>query len=206
MPKLSNEKKQERRELILNKAFEQFAKKGYAATGMRDIIAACNMSKGGLYTYFDSKRSILLNVIERFDKKKRFEINESMSASEMLSTYITGRLRAMQEKDNQKYVRIALEFWGFVLKDQTLMQITDNRYEYFKDTLYRILQKGISSSEFQSQYPVPNIVYHIMCSINGAAVLSSYMGRVITDQEIAAIVCMHLDALTGKGVKINDKY
>lgn len=198
MPKIPDDKKQQRREMIIDTAFELFAQKGYSATGMRDIMSACNMSKGGIYVYFDSKKDILLNIIQRYDDVTYFDTEKSISASETLSTYMANGLKALQYEQSRKYVRIALEFWGFLHKDQTLEKINEDRREHYKSTWFHIIQKGIDNGEFHSKYPIDNIIYHIMCSMNGAAVLSSHMDSVITDQQIETIVSSHLDILTCK--------
>ena len=51
-----------RRREIVSAAAEVFAEKGYAATTTREIADAADMAEGTLYTYFVSKREILLAV------------------------------------------------------------------------------------------------------------------------------------------------
>jgi TetR/AcrR family transcriptional regulator, transcriptional repressor for nem operon len=52
------------RELILDNAFELFYTNGYSATGISDILKACNLHKGSLYYLFKSKKELALAVIE----------------------------------------------------------------------------------------------------------------------------------------------
>jgi len=44
-------------------AFELFAERGYAATRLSDVAAACGVSKGTVYLYFDSKERLFEAVV-----------------------------------------------------------------------------------------------------------------------------------------------
>jgi AcrR family transcriptional regulator len=50
---------EERRAQILEAARACFAERGYHATRMQEIAAACGLSKGALYFHFDNKRALL---------------------------------------------------------------------------------------------------------------------------------------------------
>ncbi|WP_137391483.1 TetR/AcrR family transcriptional regulator [Rhodoligotrophos defluvii] len=54
---------------IIEKTAALFASRGYAATSIGDIAAACNCSKSRLYHYFESKEAILSEMLtEHVDK------------------------------------------------------------------------------------------------------------------------------------------
>ncbi len=54
----------EKKELILEKALELFAEKGYHATSISTIAKKSKISKGLIYNYFDSKKEILNEIIK----------------------------------------------------------------------------------------------------------------------------------------------
>jgi AcrR family transcriptional regulator len=49
--------------MILERSAALFASRGYAATSIGDIAAACECSKSRLYHYFDSKETILSSML-----------------------------------------------------------------------------------------------------------------------------------------------
>ncbi len=53
------------RQLILNTALDLFARQGFAATTMREIAAAADVSVGLAYRYFDSKEALLLTLYQQ---------------------------------------------------------------------------------------------------------------------------------------------
>lgn len=57
------EQKKQRRELILTAGLDQFIRRGYSATKIKDIAAAADMSVGLLFHYFDSKEALFTELI-----------------------------------------------------------------------------------------------------------------------------------------------
>ena len=64
-----SEKTDSKRQLIIDKATEVFAAKGYRDVTMKDIVEACNISRGGLYLYFESTKQIFLEVLRQEQEK-----------------------------------------------------------------------------------------------------------------------------------------
>jgi AcrR family transcriptional regulator len=57
--------KPERRQQILNVARDVFAKRGYHAAKIEDIVAAAGIARGTFYLYFDDKRAIFEEIVDR---------------------------------------------------------------------------------------------------------------------------------------------
>jgi AcrR family transcriptional regulator len=57
--------KPERRQQILNAAREIFGKRGYHAAKIDDIVAAAGIARGTFYLYFDDKRAIFEEIVDR---------------------------------------------------------------------------------------------------------------------------------------------
>ena len=55
---------EDQRELILQRAAELFAQRGYSATSMNGVAEACGLSKPALYHYFRDKYDLLVNIAE----------------------------------------------------------------------------------------------------------------------------------------------
>ncbi|MDD5305688.1 MAG: TetR/AcrR family transcriptional regulator [Deltaproteobacteria bacterium] len=55
----------ERREQILIHAARLFAERGYHSTSVADIIAAAGIARGTFYLYFESKRAIFEELLDR---------------------------------------------------------------------------------------------------------------------------------------------
>jgi TetR/AcrR family transcriptional regulator, transcriptional repressor of aconitase len=60
MPKISEEKRQARRDQILDASWRCFSKKGIHSTSMDDIVREANLSFGAVYLYYKSKDELIL--------------------------------------------------------------------------------------------------------------------------------------------------
>lgn len=56
-------------ELIIEAAAHLFATRGYANSVLGDVAAAAGFSKGAVYHYFKDKESLLLQVLERIERR-----------------------------------------------------------------------------------------------------------------------------------------
>jgi TetR/AcrR family transcriptional regulator len=54
----------DQRELILSRAAQLFAQRGYSATSMNEVAEACGMSKPALYHYYKDKYTLLVQTAE----------------------------------------------------------------------------------------------------------------------------------------------
>lgn len=57
--------KSERRQQILERARDVFAKRGYHAAKIDDIVAAAGVARGTFYLYFEDKRAIFEEIVDR---------------------------------------------------------------------------------------------------------------------------------------------
>ena len=65
MPKTSAAAKEARRAQILDAAVRCFARRGYYATTIEDVVQETGLSRGALYLYFPSKQDLVFALIER---------------------------------------------------------------------------------------------------------------------------------------------
>lgn len=86
MPKLSDEKQQERRQHILDAAGACFARKGFHRTTMSDICREASVSAGALYLYFASKEALIEGLVAR-DRDEFQELFEQVDTSDLMSSF-----------------------------------------------------------------------------------------------------------------------
>jgi AcrR family transcriptional regulator len=74
-----------RRQQILDRARDVFAKKGYHAAKIDDVVAAASVARGTFYLYFHDKRSIFEELCSRFFQRialavTRIDVNAAIEA------------------------------------------------------------------------------------------------------------------------------
>ncbi|HLR61584.1 MAG TPA: TetR/AcrR family transcriptional regulator [Lentibacillus sp.] len=73
---------------LLDAAVQLFQKSGFHATSVADITEACGISKGAFYKHFDSKESMILELLQRYYDEMFREadrLTEELSQSPLLA-------------------------------------------------------------------------------------------------------------------------
>jgi AcrR family transcriptional regulator len=95
--------KPERRQQILNVARDVFARRGYHAAKIDEIVATARIARGTFYLYFEDKRTIFEEIVDRM-------ITRLGIAIVRVDPHDTSRSVADQVRDNiRRIVRILLE-------------------------------------------------------------------------------------------------
>jgi AcrR family transcriptional regulator len=102
----------ETRERILEAAFELFHSRGYDQVSLNDITLKANVSKGGLFHYFDSKYSLARDSLMWWASKKMEPdmirmIHEDMEPRELLTAFVDFMLDIFVESSG-----FTKFFWG----------------------------------------------------------------------------------------------
>ena len=59
-----SDKSVQKKKYIVETARKVFAAKGFKTVTMKDVVEACDISRGGLYIYFDSTESLFEEVLK----------------------------------------------------------------------------------------------------------------------------------------------
>jgi len=86
------------RELILARAAELFAERGYSATSMNEVARACDVSKASLYHYVDDKYRLLVEIAEGHVDRLRALAREEATVDDPAA-----RLRGLIERFMSAY-------------------------------------------------------------------------------------------------------
>lgn len=75
-------KKPAQREIILKRAFQLFARKGFKKTTMAEIAAASNMTVANIYVYFPSKLHLLYEIYQPLLKNQLFALADEVRVAD----------------------------------------------------------------------------------------------------------------------------
>lgn len=88
--------REKRREQLLRAATRVFARKGYRAASISDVIKAAGVARGTFYLYFHSKQDILFAVIDDLREQQKLFIAQ-LSEQESREIHLHPRELARQE-------------------------------------------------------------------------------------------------------------
>ena len=147
-----NNVSEERKSQILDAAMETFSELGFHKARMSDIAETSGLSKGSLYWYFDSKDSIILNLLEKFFepelKDLRALITDSRSAEDRLEVYVDRVSTDMVMM--LKWMPLVHDFIALAFRKEQVRKAISRYYKMHLEILLSLIQQGLDAGEFQA--------------------------------------------------------
>ncbi|MCK4489873.1 MAG: TetR/AcrR family transcriptional regulator [Anaerolineales bacterium] len=147
-----NNVSEKRRNQILDAAMKTFSEVGFHKARMSDIADTSGLSKGSLYWYFDSKDSIILNLLEKFFepelKDLRALLTDNRSAEDRLEIYIdrvSDDMLAML-----KWMPLIHDFIALAFRKEPVRKAISSYYQRHLEILLSLIQQGLDAGEFQA--------------------------------------------------------
>ncbi len=165
-----------KRELILEKAKQVFICKGFNRVTMKDIIEACNISRGGIYLYFLSVGEIFVEVVKRHNHTKIEGVKRSIEDSEDFHQLIDAFFSEQKEKllnMDQSLFAAMIEFC-FSHKEQSNRDFYTEQFMNNKNIILELLKFGVSSNSINTKNIdcLANSIMYIMEGLRSKAVSS----------------------------------
>ena len=89
---------EEQRELILERAAQLFARRGYPATSMNQVAEACGLSKATLYHYYKDKYALLFSIADSHVSRLRGIVREALADPETPRAQLQRLIRRLVEE------------------------------------------------------------------------------------------------------------
>ena len=95
------------REMLVRAGIEVLTEKGFAATGIEEILSRVDVPKGSFYHYFESKEAFGAELIDRYGayferKMARFFRDESLAPLERLRAFVADAQAGMEKYDYRR--------------------------------------------------------------------------------------------------------
>ncbi len=153
-PIVSEEYKERKRQEILRSAHACFARKGFEAATVNDIVAHSGLSKGAIYNYFKSKDEIYLALMDVQTKESGTKfanaISKRRTALEKLDFLIDAYLNNdPEDAENKDQALVHYEFRLYSTRNPELKKTLTERYkDFFVSLLTGIIKEGQDTGEF----------------------------------------------------------
>lgn len=158
------EKSVQKRKYILETARKVFVEKGFKNVTMKDIVEACEISRGGLYLYFDSTEQLLMEVLQmeadETDDVFTEKITQEDTAADILTLFLKEQKKELlQKKDN---LTVAVYEYFFAHKSNDKNNMLRRQFDAGVRVIEKLIEAGIASGEFYCEDPkgaAANIMY-----------------------------------------------
>ncbi len=183
------EKSLQKKQYILETAKKVFVEKVYKKVTMKEIVEACDISRGGLYLYFSSTEELLLAVLQQDAEELDDVFTESIeedSAADILTLFLKEQKKELLRKRNNLTMAVyEYAFENREKKDQMLRR----QFDAGVRVLEKLIESGIASGEFYCENP-RGAANNIMYVLEGMKINSQTMGitEAMVDEQLLYIM------------------
>ena len=182
MPKVSDDYLAGRQDQVIEAAIRCFARGGFHATGMAEIIRESGLSAGSVYRYYKSKDELIAAIIERL----LIELQEHLihitadieTPGEMLSRAIEFASSRFTTAENL-HPRLLPQVWTEALRNPAVFSLVRQKYSRIIDHFEGVLS-GLQASGKLNPVLNPSALAHLML----ASVQGYILQKLLMNQEL----------------------
>lgn len=150
MDRQMGEKSLQKKRYILETARRVFMEKGYKRVTMKDIVEACEISRGGLYLYFSSTAEIFLEVLklesEEADDVFSDSITEDATAADILTLFLKEQKKELlRKKDTLTQATYEFYFENNLPKRDNILK---KQFDSAVKIIQKLIEAGVENGEF----------------------------------------------------------
>ncbi len=171
------EKSAQKRKYILETARRVFMDKGYKRVTMKDIVDACEISRGGLYLYFNSTAEIFLEVLkmetEEADDVFSDSITEDATAADILTLFLKEQKKELlRKKDTLTQATYEFYFENELPKKDNILK---KQFDSAVKIMEKLIEAGVENGEFYCEDPM-GTARNIMFVLEGLKINAQTIG------------------------------
>lgn len=144
------EKSVQKKKYIVETARRVFMEKGFRTVTMKDIVDACQISRGGLYLYFENTAQIFLEVLkaesEETDDVFSRNVPDDATPSDILLLFLKEQKKELLRRKNTLTQAIyEFYFQNEVSKKDNILK---RQFDSAVHVIEKLLEAGVESGEF----------------------------------------------------------
>lgn len=144
------EKSIQKKRYILETARKVFMEKGFKKVTMKDIVEACEISRGGLYLYFESTSQIFLEVLkmetQEADDVFSDSITEDATAADILILFLQEQKKELlRKKDTLTQAIYEFYFENELPKKDNILK---KQFDSAVKIIEKLIEAGVDNGEF----------------------------------------------------------
>lgn len=162
------DKSVQKKQYIVEVARTVFSEKGFKDVTMKDIVEACEISRGGLYLYFSSTKEIFEAVMqleaEESDDVFTGNISDDATPADVFAIFLKEQKKEIISKKSQ--LTLAIYEYFFTYKVPKGKNRLRTQFDIACKVLESLIVSGVQSGEFYCEDPT-GMARNIMFQIEG---------------------------------------
>jgi TetR/AcrR family transcriptional regulator, transcriptional repressor of aconitase len=123
VPRISAARASAQRERILDAALTCFARQGFHAATMQDIVAESGLSPGAIYGYFKGKTEVVMAIASERHAMERQRMQHALTAVDLetsLVRLVEGFVLGLRDPQEKRWRKLAVQLWAESLSNPRL--------------------------------------------------------------------------------------
>jgi len=183
MPKISEEKRQARRDQILAASWRCFARRGLHTTSMEDIVREANLSFGAVYLYYKSKDELIQAAFSMaFEAMQAFLApifaKEPAYAPAVFVRKVTTALTEYAHRDQLNFGVSFLMGWGEAEFNPKVKDLVSVGQKVYREELTAVVRKWQQRGDIAPEANPENIAKVMLSFFLGFIVQSAMIGGI----------------------------
>ena len=192
MPKISEEKRQARRDQILAASWRCFSRRGLHSTSMEDIVREANLSFGAVYLYYKSKDELILAACSAAFKEMQVLLVPILTREEPyplpeLVRKITKIITQHAQRDKLNFGVAFLMGWGEAQFNPKIKELVAGGQVLYRQALTAIVQKWQERGDIPARAKPVDIAKVLLSFFLGFIVQSAMIGGIDPDSAAKGI-------------------
>ncbi|WJV50297.1 TetR/AcrR family transcriptional regulator [Streptomyces flavofungini] len=190
MARVSQEHLDARRRQILDGAALCFARNGFHATSMQDVLKEVGLSAGAVYRYFSGKDELIHAIVSEVLLEIR-EVFESAAGQtpppppDVLVDRALGQVLDLKpglvERDRPYFPRLLVQVWTETLRDDELRALIQGGYDAVRAAWVRIVEGYQAAGMMRADVPADRVARTMIAMAQGFAAQVALFDGVPTD-------------------------
>jgi AcrR family transcriptional regulator len=189
MPKISEERRQARRDQILAASWRCFSRRGIHSTSMEDIVREANLSSGAVYLYYKSKDELCLAAFSSAFQEMRLLLvpiltREVPYPPSVLVREIAKVITFHAHRNQLNFGVAFLMGWGEAPFNPKVKELVGDGQRMYREALTAIVHKWQKRGDIRPEAKPANVAKAMLSFFLGYIVQSAMIGDI--DPETAA--------------------
>ncbi len=185
------DKSAQKKKFIVETARQVFKKKGFKEVTTKDIVEACDISRGGLYLYFQNTKEIFEEVLklEQEDADDVFEagISKEATPSDVLALFLKEQKKELLNRKHSLNKAVYEYFFENPVSSKD--NLLKRQFDAAVYIIEKLIEAGVENGEFyceDSRGAARNIMY----VLEGLKIASETRGisEAVVDREIMYVM------------------
>ncbi|MFE5633265.1 TetR/AcrR family transcriptional regulator [Streptomyces sp. NPDC056543] len=185
MARVSQEHLDARRRQILDGAARCFARNGFHATSMQDVLTEVGLSAGAVYRYFSGKDELIAAIATEAFAGIRGAFEEASRATPpptpdvllgaVLRLFLEERIKGA---DRQAFARLILQVWSETLRNERLFRTLSEGYDGMREAWGKLVDAYRASGILASDVPADRVARTLIATAQGFIAQQALFGDV----------------------------